>query len=120
MPSVCHGFYVHTMPRSAQSLCIFAQEWIVADFNWNDLRAFLAVARSGRLTSAAARVGMDHTTVARRIAALEEQVAVLTLWVVFTVITRLAAGSKEKASEESVQEGSRANVCVCLCIPAGL
>jgi hypothetical protein len=53
-------------------LCIFAQEWIVADFNWNDLRAFLAVARSGRLTSAAARVGMDHTTVARRIAALEE------------------------------------------------
>ena len=35
----------------------------------------------------------------------------MTLWVVFTVITRLAAGSKEKASEESVQEGSRANVC---------
>jgi DNA-binding transcriptional LysR family regulator len=53
-------------------LCIFAQERTLADFNWNDLRAFLAVARTGRLTTAAGRVGMDHTTVARRIAALED------------------------------------------------
>lgn len=43
----------------------------VSDFNWNDLRAFLAVARTARLTTAAARLGMDHTTVGRRIAALE-------------------------------------------------
>jgi len=43
----------------------------MADFNWNDLSAFLAVARTGRLTTAAARIGMDHTTVGRRIAALE-------------------------------------------------
>lgn len=43
----------------------------MTDFNWNDLRAFLAVARTGRLTAAAARLGADHTTVARRIAALE-------------------------------------------------
>jgi DNA-binding transcriptional LysR family regulator len=41
------------------------------DFDWNDLRAFLAVARTGRLTAAAARLGADHTTVSRRIAALE-------------------------------------------------
>ena len=72
MTAICHGFSVLTMPRFAQSLCIFAQERIVADFNWNDLRAFLAVARTGRLTTAAARVAMDHTTVARRIAALED------------------------------------------------
>lgn len=43
----------------------------MSDFNWNDLRAFLAVARTTRLTTAAARLGMDHTTVGRRIAALE-------------------------------------------------
>lgn len=43
----------------------------MSDFNWNDLRAFLAVARTGRLTAAAARLGTEHTTVARRIAALE-------------------------------------------------
>ncbi len=41
------------------------------DFDWNNLRDFLAVARTGRLTAAAARLGADHTTVARRIAALE-------------------------------------------------
>lgn len=40
-------------------------------FNWNDLRYFLAVARSGRLTDAARRLDQDHTTVSRRIAALE-------------------------------------------------
>ena len=43
----------------------------MADFDWNDLRAFLAVARTGRLTAAAQRLGADHTTVARRVAALE-------------------------------------------------
>jgi DNA-binding transcriptional LysR family regulator len=59
------------MPDFGDSVCIFAQEAAVADFNWNDLRAFLAVARSGRLTTAAARTGLDHTTVGRRIAALE-------------------------------------------------
>lgn len=54
-------------------MCIFAQgaATAVSDFNWNDLRAFLAVARTARLTTAAARLGMDHTTVGRRIAALE-------------------------------------------------
>lgn len=41
------------------------------DFDWNDLRSFLAVARSGRLTVAAARLQLDHTTLSRRIAALE-------------------------------------------------
>jgi DNA-binding transcriptional LysR family regulator len=43
----------------------------MADFDWNDLRAFLAVARSGRLTAAAARLGVDHSTLSRRIGALE-------------------------------------------------
>jgi DNA-binding transcriptional LysR family regulator len=43
----------------------------MADFDWNDVRAFLAVARSGRLTAAAGRLGVDHSTLSRRIAALE-------------------------------------------------
>ncbi len=41
-------------------------------FDWDDLRFFLAVARSGRLTTAARRLGADHATVSRRITALEE------------------------------------------------
>lgn len=39
--------------------------------NWDDLRLFLAVARSGRMSEAARRLGLDHSTIARRLAALE-------------------------------------------------
>lgn len=40
-------------------------------FDWNDLKSFLAVARSGRLTAAAHRLQIDHTTLSRRLSALE-------------------------------------------------
>lgn len=40
--------------------------------DWNDLKHFLAVARSGSLTEAAARLCVSPATVARRILALEE------------------------------------------------
>lgn len=43
----------------------------MADFEWSDLRFFLAVARAGRLTAAATRLGVEHSTVSRRLAALE-------------------------------------------------
>jgi DNA-binding transcriptional LysR family regulator len=39
--------------------------------NWDDLRLFLSVARAGRLVSAAKRLALDHSTIARRISALE-------------------------------------------------
>ena len=51
---------VHFCPRST-----------VHDFDWNDIRFFLAVVRSGTLTIAARRLGTDHTTVGRRLTALE-------------------------------------------------
>lgn len=40
-------------------------------FDWNDLRYLLAIARTGTLTSAARELGVEHTTVGRRLAALE-------------------------------------------------
>ncbi|WP_156106281.1 helix-turn-helix domain-containing protein, partial [Sphingobium sp. ba1] len=40
--------------------------------HWDDLRLFLAVARAGRLTSAGQALGVNHTTVARRLTALED------------------------------------------------
>lgn len=43
----------------------------MAAFDWNDLRFFLEVARSGTLSGAARILGADHTTVGRRITALE-------------------------------------------------
>jgi len=39
--------------------------------NWDDLRYFLAVARTGTLSAAAERLGTEHTTVARHIESLE-------------------------------------------------
>lgn len=42
------------------------------EFNWNHLQTFLAVARCGRLTSAAAKLNSDHTTLSRRITGLEQ------------------------------------------------
>ncbi|MDP4026250.1 LysR family transcriptional regulator [Methylobacterium sp. NEAU 140] len=41
------------------------------DMDWNDLPAFLAIARIGRLTTAAQRLGIDHSTLSRRVSGLE-------------------------------------------------
>ena len=41
-------------------------------FEWSDLKPFLAVARMGKITSAARRLGVEHSTISRRIAALEQ------------------------------------------------
>jgi DNA-binding transcriptional LysR family regulator len=43
------------------------------DMNWDDLKLFLALARSGRLASAAQIVGQDATTVGRRLNRLERE-----------------------------------------------
>jgi DNA-binding transcriptional LysR family regulator len=44
-------------------------------FDWDDLRYFLAVARAGRLTTAAIRLRQNHATVSRRVEALEKALA---------------------------------------------
>ena len=41
--------------------------------DWDNLRYFLELARTGTLVSAARRLSVDHTTVARRIQALEKE-----------------------------------------------
>ncbi|PLR30549.1 LysR family transcriptional regulator [Chimaeribacter arupi] len=43
-------------------------------FDWEDLRYFLTFAQTGSLASAARKLGVDHATVARRIASLEASV----------------------------------------------
>lgn len=46
-------------------------------FDWNDLRYLLAVARTGSLVAAGKELGVQHTTVARRLKALEDEVGPL-------------------------------------------
>ncbi len=41
------------------------------DMAWDDLRVFLAIARSGSLSQAARQMKLDHSTVSRRLAQLE-------------------------------------------------
>jgi DNA-binding transcriptional LysR family regulator len=41
-------------------------------FDWNDLRFFLELQRSGRLLTAARRLNTTHATVARHIEAIEK------------------------------------------------
>ncbi|UGX86026.1 LysR family transcriptional regulator [Phyllobacterium meliloti] len=42
--------------------------------NWDDVRVFLSVARSGQILGAAKRLGVNHATVARRLTALENDI----------------------------------------------
>lgn len=44
----------------------------VRGFEWDDLRVFLAVFRAGTVSGAAQKLGVDHTTISRRIARLEK------------------------------------------------
>jgi DNA-binding transcriptional LysR family regulator len=44
--------------------------------DWDALRVFLAVARAGRLSAAARRLNVEHTTVSRRLAQLEAELGV--------------------------------------------
>ena len=41
--------------------------------NWDDVRYFLATCREGSVSKAGKRLGVNHTTVARRIQAFEEK-----------------------------------------------
>jgi DNA-binding transcriptional LysR family regulator len=45
-------------------------------FDWDLLQSFLAVARTGRLTVAAKRLGVDHSTLSRRLVTLETALGV--------------------------------------------
>src|ERR1700747_3929141 len=48
-------------------------------WQWDDVRFFLAVARTGSLSRAARALGVGHVTVGRRITALERRVGVTLL-----------------------------------------
>jgi len=41
-------------------------------FDWDLIRSFLAVARAGKLTSGAKNLGIDHSTLSRRLSTLEQ------------------------------------------------
>src|SRR5258708_4449803 len=65
--------------------------------DWDDVRYFLAVARGGSVRAAAERLGVNHATVLRRIAQLEERLVV-------HMFEKLPQGARLTAAGEEVLE----------------
>ena len=65
--------------------------------DWDDVRYFLAVARGGSVRAAAGRLGVNHATVLRRIAQLEERLGA-------HMFERLPSGYRLTAAGEEVLE----------------
>jgi DNA-binding transcriptional LysR family regulator len=87
--------------QSASDLCNNAQM-----IDWDDLRYVLAVARCGGLSGAARDLGVNHSTVSRRIGALEERIGV-------RLFDRLPSGLvATKAGEEAIEAARQAETRV--------
>lgn len=71
--------------------------------NWDDLRLFLAVARAGSLSGAARAVGVNHSTVFRRIGAFEDSLGVRLFDRLPSGYALTAAGEEMQASAERVE-----------------
>ncbi|GGE94259.1 LysR family transcriptional regulator [Stappia taiwanensis] len=81
--------------------------------NWDDLRIFLAVARAGQLLAAARALGVNHATVARRLSALEEDLAVKLVDRRTTGSLLTPAGERFRATAERIEAemlGARADI----------
>ena len=80
-------------------------------FDWNDIKAFLAVARGGSTLAASKALGVNQTTVARRIEALESELA-LKLFERGQTGSRLTEAGRDLVAEaenvERAAKGSRA------------
>lgn len=71
--------------------------------NWDDIRIFLAVARQGGLTSAAQHLGINHTTVARRLTGLETALHTRLVNRTPTGVTLTAAGQNFLLHAERIE-----------------
>ncbi len=70
---------------------------------WDDLRIFLAIARAGSLAGAARSLGVNHSTVFRRINAFEESLGVRLFDRMGTGYALTVAGEEMRASAERVE-----------------
>lgn len=75
---------------------------------WDDVRVFLAIARSGQLQSAAKQLGMDRTTVGRRLAALESALGLRLFHRTRDGLTLTPAGERTVTSAERMESASTA------------
>ncbi|MDQ4088007.1 MAG: LysR family transcriptional regulator, partial [Pseudomonadota bacterium] len=79
-------------------------------FDWNDLRHFLAVARSGSTLAAARVLKVSQPTVVRRIAALEEALGIALFERRTTGYVLTAGGEALLGKSEQVEQAATAVV----------
>lgn len=75
--------------------------------DWDDIRFFLATARSGRAAAAAKHLGVRHTTVSRRIARLEERLGVPLFHRTARGWLPTAQGERVLADAEAMEKSAR-------------
>jgi len=76
--------------------------------DWDSLQAFLAVARTGRVSAAARRLDVEHTTVARRLAALEEELGLPLFYRTSTGYLLTAHGQNALGQAEAMERAALA------------
>ena len=74
--------------------------------NWDDLQVFLAIVRAGRISAAARRLGVEHTTVSRRLAVLEEELRVPLFYRTATGYVLTRHGENVLASAETMEKAA--------------
>ena len=74
--------------------------------NWDDLRVFLAVARTGRISAAAKRLAVEHTTVSRRLNGLEEELGVPLFYRTVTGYLLTPHGANMLTSAEAMERAA--------------
>ena len=76
--------------------------------NWDDLQIFLAVARAGRISKAARRLRVEHTTVSRRLSALENDLGVPLFYRTTTGYLLTSHGQNVLANAETMENAALA------------
>jgi DNA-binding transcriptional LysR family regulator len=76
--------------------------------NWDALQAFLAVARTGRISAAARRLDVEHTTISRRLTALEDALGVPLFYRTNTGYTLTAQGRNALLQAEAMEHAALA------------
>ena len=86
---------------------------VVNYMNWDDLRLFLAVARNGSISGAAKQLGIQHSTVSRRIRKLEEKLGA-------RLLERKKSGYELTPAGENVKQSASKMECEVLGVDGAL
>lgn len=74
--------------------------------DWDNLQVFLTIARTGRVSAAARRLGVEHTTVSRRLEVLEKELGVPLFYRTTTGYLLTPHGKNVVASAETMERSA--------------